>query len=147
MLPFGWGAQNLSFDLDFNSHMTEDETVKNWAIETSGSVRMPAARIVSSSEDPLPDEQMNCILVVPTTASQWENVGILNSTDLHHWIRSNRPETPNYAVCLLHSPISTRGVILKEVRKGILIKIGNYWQMESSKKQIGETRKVDWLIL
>ena len=76
-----------------------------------------------------------------------ERVEILNSINLHEWIRSYKPQMPNYAVCLLHSQISTRGIILKEIRKGVLIKIGSYWQMESPKGITSETRQVDWLVL
>lgn len=74
MLPFGWGAQNLSHDIEFNSHMIEHDAVKSWVIETSGSVRISEAGIVSSSEDAFPEEKMNCLLAVPSAESGWRGL-------------------------------------------------------------------------
>ena len=142
MLPFGWGAQNLAYES--SSHMAEHSSVKTWLIEKSGMVRINEVSLASSSEATY-DTPMNCILAVPSQESGWKKVDVRNM-NLHEWIRLYNPHMPNYAVCMLYSPIATRGIVLKEVRPGILIKVGCYWQMESPRAAPLESI-VEWLVL
>ena len=142
MLPFGWGAENLAFES--SSHMVEHSSVKTWLIEKSGTVRMTQVGLVSSSKETY-ETSMNCILAAPSQDSGWKKVEVRN-VNLHEWIRLYNPQMPNFAVCLLHSRIASRGIVLKEVRNGVFIKVGCYWQMEAP-QTVPLDIQVDWLVL
>jgi hypothetical protein len=131
MLPFGWGAKNFAYPPRLLTSMAEHPSVSNWKIETSGMVRIAQVGLVSSSTGTY-ESSMKCILAAPSQESGWKYVEVQN-TDLHKWCQQYNPQTPNWAVCLSHSAMATCGIVLKEIRSGVLIKVG--WQ-SATKDQV-----------
>ena len=84
LLPFGWGAQNISHDLDLNSHMIEHDSLRTWMIEESGIVRVG---IVSLSIGQLDGNDIHCLIAVPSEKSEWKKVEIQNNINLSKWLK------------------------------------------------------------
>lgn len=148
LLPFGPGAHTLAFEVDSNPHMLEHPALKTWTIENTGCVRVKQAGIVSSSlTNEAPSGQLRCILAAPSAEGDENKLIIQQDANLHEWIRSYKPFSPNFAVCLLHSSLATRGILLKQMEPGILLKIGSYWQFEPPGYEMPEIQDVDWLVM
>ncbi|KAH0536394.1 hypothetical protein FGG08_006744 [Glutinoglossum americanum] len=147
LLPFGPGAHNIAFDTESNPHMAEHPSLDSWTVEDTGCVRILQAGIVSSSiEGPLVGD-IRCILVAPLADNDENRLVVQKNEDLHSWIKRYKPDMPNFAVCLLHSPLASRGIILKEIAPGFLLKIGSYWQMERPGYEGPKTQMVNWLVV
>jgi len=145
LLPFGPGATNITFDLDANMHMDAHTAVENWQIEPNGCVRITSAGIISANNNS--QAKIQCILAVPSADTDENQLCILQNHDLNTWLKSYKPFSPNYAVCLTYSALSSRGIILKEMKPGIMLRIGNYWQMEPPSYPMPASQEVDWLVM
>jgi hypothetical protein len=142
---------NVALTLPSNYFLCFDETencaLKSWSIEISGAVRIPEAAIVARSFDPAPFGTMKCSILAPSLSS--DRITTAHNVNLHDWIHTYRPQLPNYAVlCTQQSPYPTCGVILKEIRRGVLLKIGIFISPETTHdQQLIKIEKVEWLVL
>ena len=145
LLPFGPGATNITFDWEANMHSDPHPAIENWRIEPDGSVRITSAGIVSAN--PYSQAKIQCVLAVPSADADENQLRILHDHDLNTWLNSYKPFSPKYAVCLAYSTFSTRGVILKEMEPGVMLRIGNYWQIEPPSYPMPALQDVDWLVM
>jgi hypothetical protein len=90
---------------------------------------------------------IRCILVAPSTENDENRVVLQYGMDLDDWIQSYKPHSPNFAVCILHSQLASRGILLKQMEPGIMLKVGGYWQMERPNYEMPESQPVDWLVM
>jgi hypothetical protein len=128
--------------------MLEHPAVKTWTIENTGCIRVEQAGIVSSSmTKETQSGQFRCMLCHALGWRGRKQSDHSKDADLHDWVRSYKPYSPNIAVCLLHSSLASRGILLKQVEPGILLKVGSYWQFEPSGQGMPETQAVDWLVM
>ena len=148
MLPFGLGVEAIRLDSELKYHAMEQEAVKTWVTENSGMVRITEAGVIASSNDTGSIVDWYCqFLAAPSAESEWGIVQVKHNANLHDLLRSYKPKMPNYAICLLHSPIFMRGIILKEIRTGVLIKVGDFWGTEQLGSFDVKSRPVSWLVL
>ncbi|KAF8847487.1 hypothetical protein BDZ45DRAFT_811551 [Acephala macrosclerotiorum] len=146
LLPFGPGAHAITFDIESNPHMTEHPALESWQVEESGCVRISQAGIVSSSCENQATTPLHCIIIAPSPEND-ENLLVIHEGDLHAWVHSYKSDSPNFAVCLLHSHLASRGILLRQMEPGILLKVGSYWQMERPDYVMPESQTVDWLVM
>jgi hypothetical protein len=145
MLPFVPGSDIFHWEHSPWLHLQEHECLSNWQIEHSGSVRMTEAVIVSSSFSTATNDEHDCILNGPSQEDNSSST-INRTANLEYWLHSYKPEWPNYAVCLFRSERLVCGILLKEIREGVLLKIGLFARaLKWSSPLI--TTKVDWLVL
>ena len=149
LLPFGEERDSSTLEYDnfaiFN--LIEHPSVYHWTIENSGSVRIMDAAIVSSS---LLEQSTPMLVTVhgasrgvgPDTWGRWE---LQKDIDIHQYLKSYDLSGPNYAVCIQHCLQATRGIILTEIKPGLLVRIAVYWAMASTPYAEGQT--VNWLVL
>jgi hypothetical protein len=147
LLPFGPGAHAIAFDIESNPHMVEHPALESWQIEDSGCVRISLAGIVSSSCEDQATTPLRCIIVAPSAENDENVLFTQRDGNLHAWIHSYKPESPNFAVCLLHSRLASRGILLRQMEQGILLRVGSYWQMEPPEYAMPESQLVDWLVM
>jgi Heterokaryon incompatibility protein (HET) len=148
LLPFGPGAHTVAWEVESNPHMLEHPALKTWTIENSGCVHIKKAGVISSSlTNGARGGQLRCILAAPSAEGDENKLTVQQDADLHEWIRSYKPYSPNFAVCLLHSSLASRGILLKQMEPGILLKVGNYWQYEPPGYEMPEIQEVDWLVM
>jgi hypothetical protein len=147
LLPFGPGAHNIAFDIESNPHMVEHPALESWQIKESGCVRISLAGIVSSSCENQATTPLRCIIVAPSPENDENALVTKHDANLHAWVHSYKPDSPNFAVCLLHSHLASRGILLRQMEPGILLKVGSYWQMERPGYVMPESQMVDWLVM
>jgi len=152
LLPFGPGAHTIAWEIESNPHMLEHPALQSWTIEPTGCVRINKAGLTSSSFPSLtsnfpPISQLRCTLVAPSAENDENKLIIQQNVDLHAWVKSYKPWSPNFAVCILHSSLASRGILLKEMEPGIMLKLGSYWQYEPPGYGMPETQEVDWLVM
>jgi hypothetical protein len=144
LLPMGLGANATMNDPNTLSDSVEHPAVKSWIIEKSGSVKIREAGILSSEVIARYDKDW--YVEGPSAENDWNTISGQH-VDLQVWISSYKPSMPNHAVCILQSIRSIRGVILKEIRPGVLIRIGVFaGNIENVDVHI-KSELVDWLVL
>ena len=146
LLPFGEERDSSQFDYDVFAifNIVDHPSICCWTIEDSGSVRITEAGIVSSSLL----EQSAPMLVTIHGASQkdnWKGWELQKDMDINKYLKSYDLSGPNYAVCIQHCSQATRGVILTEIRPGVLVRLAAYFAMEAT--PYAETQAVNWLVL
>jgi hypothetical protein len=147
LLPMGLGAGATTDDSNALSHYVEHPAVKSWIIEKPGSVRIREAGILSSEVMALGGQDW--YVDGPSAEKDWNTISPQKRVDLQDWISSYKPMMPNYAVCIFQSPPvnSIRGVILKEIRPGVLIRVGVFVGYTAEVDVHIESQPVDWLVL
>jgi len=149
LLPFGEERDSSTFECDNFSvfNLVEHPSVRHWMIEDTGSVRIVSAGIVSFSLL----EQSTPIIVTIHGASPglvagdpWKGWELQKDIDLHEYLKSFG-SAKVYAVCIQHCTQATRGVILAEIRPGLLVRIASYWAMDST--PYTEAQPIEWLVL
>jgi hypothetical protein len=153
----------MKFILDGKFANEEDNPiVRSWVINDDGSVSITRVGVLTSSEDC--KEEMLLSNVWHTydepdqSLSKEGSASIEDSkfvtVDLREWCKAYHPYSNNYAVELTRIAGTSRGILLKEIKKGSseLFKIGNY--MTSShyflRQPMGleaDIRDVDWAVL
>lgn len=148
LLPFGPGAHTLAFDIQSNQFVDQHPALSTWTIQRSGHVHITQVGIVSSSitSEPL-TEKIDCILAAPSPNVDDNRVVVQNPAELHEWIHSYKPWSPNFAICTGYSSLASRGIILKQMKPGTLLKIGSYWQMSPPKYELPASQEVNWLVM
>ena len=155
MLPIGPGAQAITFETESTGYMAQHPALDSWTIESTGCVRIRQAGIVSSSFSssstrisPKKTGPLRCLLIAPSAGNDENRLVMQGNTDLHQWIQEYKPWSPNVAICLSYSSLSSRGIILKEMEEeGVLLKIGSYWEFERPGYEMPEPQEVDWLVM
>ena len=149
LLPIGPGAHSVAWEVESIRHMVEHPTLKTWTIEPTGRVHIRQAGIVSSSfpSSPRPVEPLRCTIAAPSVTGDENRVKLHHDADLHEWTRLYKPWSANIAVCLSHSSLATRGILLKEMEGGIMLKVGSYWQFEQPGCEMPKTQDVDWSVM
>ncbi|RDW90946.1 hypothetical protein BP5796_02111 [Coleophoma crateriformis] len=113
-------------------------TVQTWKVQTSGSVYISEAAIIASTRDSEDEEIIANVWLTYDAGKYDENdprfsetdtgMGRYKTVNLKKLVKEYYPFSNNYAVELLTSNGSSRGILLKEVRRNSieLVKIGNY---------------------
>jgi hypothetical protein len=147
------------------SEERENPTIRFWEIQLTGSVMINKAAIIASSTDS-DEEEIICNIWLTHDAPEddddpkfnWVGDGMrrYRTVNLKNWVKKYLPFSNNYAVELLQSYTSSRGVLLKEVQRnsGILVKIGNYITSSNANARHPDPEQspaldkaVDWLVL
>lgn len=121
-------------------------TVRNWSIEQNGSVKMKSVCIIASSHGPNKHPIMATIFP--------RRMRTPNLEDLVLRMRSFRPHSEKYAVCLMCNMRTIyRGAILERVHphKDVFLNVGSFYADEQppllSKDKFEEQTSVDWIVL
>jgi hypothetical protein len=151
LLPFGGTFLNMLREEEIMNNMMEHPALDGWILEESGAVRISQVGMIRS-ENIAND---HTYLIGPTRQSNWTKISIQEDICLHQWLRSCKPEMPNFAVCIVEStPLReelgfdfiTFGIVLKELRPGIFLRIAQF-QMKTDTRPVVESRSVEWLVL
>jgi hypothetical protein len=145
LLPFGRHVLPSSFFGPLSLAIPHP-TLCNWEINKDGSVKISEVALVMITDNGKP----NCYIVGPDLYYDWKEV-VQYDGNLPRIFDLYFPEMPNYAVCLGIETITEglRGVILKEVSAGHLIKVGNF--LTDRKRVEGHEvelcyRQVNWIL-
>jgi len=143
LLPIDRDSVCLNWEL---AHLVYDVSplTRNWEIELSGKVRIYDAAILSSSLSKTSEEKKDCVI---WGMREWKSHGC--NIKLNEWLRNFKPETPNYAICLLYHAVGAKvyGVVLKEVTTNVLIKIAVFIQDRDWIQSPVPMTKVNWAVL
>ena len=136
LLPFGAGGGSTALVLDHVEH----PSVEDWIINETGSVNIAKACIVASVGNESLFNDRYCYIAGAGVERQ--------SGNLNDWISNYKPHMPNYAVCTLYGQdFDVRGVLLKEIRRGVFVKVGYFQGEASSSFNPGKVQSVQWLVL
>ncbi|KAJ4245094.1 hypothetical protein NW757_010104 [Fusarium falciforme] len=146
LLPFGPGVPKSYHEVVWDFQVTPHDSVDSWVIEGSGgSVRIPEAVIVSSSERNY-DSEMPSMAMAPVVGDTTRRLVSMQHVNLHEWVNSYEPTFANYAVCLFTSSSVSIGILLKQLRPGVMVKIGTYFQ-DLGLYKVPNSEKLGWLVL
>jgi len=148
--------QNWEFELE-----EENPTIRSWQIQVTGAVKIDHAAVLTSTLDSENVEMVCNVWLThkaPDDASPRFNdvrdKGMrFRTVNLRDWVKEYLPFSNNYAVELSRSNAMSRGVLLKEVRRGsrVLVKVGNYItsSLYDLRLSAPETlvKEVEWLVL
>ncbi|KAH6697282.1 hypothetical protein F5X68DRAFT_238651 [Plectosphaerella plurivora] len=133
LAPTGWPLDSLPIEAQ--------PALKEWDLNEDGSVRMPRAAIVASSHmiRPIPDCWINCIQILldghedDFAASDTEHQVDIS---LDEWLKNQRKRSGTFYLVNIsrqrlspHEKLgwsSCHGVVLRELRSKVLVKIGAY---------------------
>jgi len=144
MLPFGLGAPK-SYHPMFFEPIHHHSSVDTWVLEPTGCVRIAQAAIVSSNAMSTNHEMMST-LFAPVSGSD-VRVPMPHRLNLHDWVKTYQPWAANYAIALFVTHCGSGGILLKELRPGILVKVGTYLEDHTSEPMLPLLESVDWLVL
>ena len=148
MLPVGPEPRFSPFSMDTMMFRCENDSLRCWEIEPTGSVRVRKVALTLPTHDTTVTDS-TWRICAPSLDGTYPQL-LQENADLHEWVKHYRPETANYAICTFSNeeyPSSMGGILLKEVRPGILIKIGSYYRFEANTSERLEICDVDWLVL
>ena len=144
LLPTAPGAQALNFERF--ALLEGHKTVESWEIQRSGAVRITEAVIMASSSDTTVTDDQCRLPDVLSGITPGMLVGP-RQQNLEEWLRAFKPEMPNYAVVTAYYPTrGGHGILLKELRKNVLIKVG-FFNLAVREFLKYPSVKVDWLVL
>ena len=127
MLPFGRDVRRQRFTLTDSVAIEDHTSVSSWMIHLDGSVRIQEACVVASSQ------KVEYIPVQANITAILAGQYVSTQAELHEWLKSFRPNSEKYAVCLFRKLELYSGVILERIYSGNdseeldLLKIGTFW--------------------
>jgi len=138
LLPFGTYA-NLEMPDDIG-HLIEHPSLKTWTIDIRGRVMISQVGLL----DPVAE---SCwIFNGPHPDNNWQRISYQHNVNLREFLDLYKPWMPNYAVSLVQPALYTAGVILKEISRGVFIRVATFW-IHSRHPPVVQTRSVDWIVL
>jgi hypothetical protein len=149
LLPFGEERDSSTFEYDNFAiyNLIEQPSVRHWTIENSGSVRIPIAGIISTSyvEHSTPLRVTIHGASPAVTGDIWRGWALQEDVDIQQYLKSYGSWGRTYAVCIQQCPQASRGIILTEIKPGVLVRIAVYWTLDSTAAV--EEQIVAWLVL
>jgi hypothetical protein len=167
LLPFSRGGtssreKKLLLNWTFLEEI-HNSAVQTWKVHISGSIHIPEAAIMASTADSDDKEIIGNVWLTydagghdqhdPRFSKLDTGMRRFKTVNLKTWVKEYYPFSKNFAVELLRSNSSSRGVLLKEIEwdSKELVKIGNYITSNHLGNRpdtdVAIVKQVDWIVV